>query len=235
MKLVFKGIIILFLSLILIPYAIKAQDWEYGVSVGTSGYMGEYNLDNIFKFNSVSGSIGVKYNFNPTWGVRGNLSGIGIKWDDGQSVNNKAIGEVSVVSEFNFFKFEPNTKEATYTPYVFAGVGFAGFKYKKVKDPFQSRLTTQYLKEKDSFLNPIEIIGQYKPVVIFGTGFKYNLKSSFTIDTHLSYRLAGTDMLDDKGSGWNGGFWDKINQIDSYMTFQIGLSYTFFKQGCPTW
>lgn len=208
MKLVFKGIILVFLSFILIPCAVKAQDWEYGVSVGTSGYMGEYNLDNIFKFNSVSGSVGVKYNFNSTWGVRGNLSGIDIKWGDNQD-DRKTIGEFSVVSEFNFFKFEPNKMKTAYTPYVFAGVG--GLLSKDIKD------------------NP------FKPIVPFGAGFKYNLKSNFTIDTHLSYRLAGTDMLDDSGSGWKGGFWDKLNQIDSYMSFQIGITYIFFKQGCPTW
>lgn len=210
MKLIYKGIILLLLSSVYIPYTVKAQDWEYGVSIGTSGYMGEYNLDNIFKFNSFSGSVGAKYNFNPTWGIRGNLSGIGIKWDDDQSVKgSKTLGELSILSEFNFFKFEPNKMKTAYTPYVFAGVG--GLLFKDIKD------------------------NQFKPIIPFGAGFKYNLKSSFTIDTQLSYRLAGTDMLDDKGSGWNGGFWDKINQIDSYMTFQIGLTYTFFKQGCPTW
>lgn len=206
MKLVFRSIIPLLLFFVLVPLLSKAQKWEYNIAVGTSGYMGEYNQDNIFEFNSLAGSVGAKYNFNSTWGVRGNLSAIGIEWYDIEE-RNKTLGEFSVLSEFNFFKFEPNKKKAAYTPYVFAGIG-----------------TVFFNKFKD-----------IKPVIPFGAGFKYNLKGNFTIDSHLSYRLAGTDMLDDKGSGWTGSVFDKINEADSYMTFQIGLTYTFFKQGCPTW
>jgi hypothetical protein len=180
--------------------------------------MGEYNLDKIYKFNSLSGSIGAKYNFNPTWGLRGDLSLMGIKGDGKHlkdpvllgGVFKKTLKELSISTEFNFFKFEPNKKKAAYTPYVFAGIGGVVFKDKKDKNSI-------------------------KPVIPFGAGFKYNLKGSFTLDSHLSYRLTGTDMLDEKGSGWTGGFFDKINEVDSYMTFQIGLTYTFFKQGCPTW
>lgn len=209
MKLIFRGIILSFLFFTLTPITLKAQEWEFGASVGASGYMGEYNPDNILRFNSISGSVGVKYNFNPTWGVRGNLSGIGIKWDGdkGGESDKKTLGEFSILSEFNFFKFEPNKRKAAYTPYVFAGIGGVVF------------------KDKNSLT----------PVIPFGAGFKYNLKGSFTIDSHLSYRLAGTDILDDKGSGWQGNVFDKINNADSYMTFQIGITYTFFKQGCPTW
>lgn len=210
MKLIFRGIVLFFLFLTLTPITLKAQEWEFGASVGASGYMGEYNPDKIYKFNSLSGSIGAKYNFNPTWGVRGNLSMVGIKWGNGQD-DNKILGEFSILPEFNFFKFEPNKKKSAYTPYVFAGVGMVSFEYRKSTE--------------------------YKPVIPFGVGFKYNLKGNFTLDSHLSYRLAGTDVLDDNfgDQPWNENLLKNINNIDSYMTFQIGITYTFFKQGCPTW
>lgn len=229
MKSVFKGFILLILSLILIPQAIKAQDWEYGVSVGTSGYMGEYNLDNIFKFNSLSGSIGAKYNFNPTWGVKVEFSRLGIKGDplnEYLSGFKKTLSEISIRTEFNFFKFEPNKKVAAYTPYVFLGLGIGGFNYLKLLEE-----ESVEGEEQEKYVT----IKQYKPAVLFGAGFKYNLKSNFTIDTHLAYRIVSTDILDDKGSGWDSGVLHNINNVDSYMTFQIGITYTFFKQGCPTW
>jgi hypothetical protein len=141
-------------------------------------------------------------------------------------VFENTLKELSVSSEFNFFKFEPSTIKAAYTPYVFAGVGLVNFKYKK-KDEKVNEGGEDKKKEDDK--------EKYKPAIIFGTGFKYNLKGNFTIDSHLSYRLAGTDILDNKGSGWTGSFFDKIKGADSYMTFQIGLTYTVFKQGCPTW
>lgn len=219
MKLIFRGIILSFLFFTLTPITLKAQEWEFGPSVGASGYMGEYNPDNILRFNSISGSVGVKYNFNPTWGVRGNFSGIGIK-GDGQNSNDptlvnssfkKTLTELSLLAEFNFFKFEPNKTKAAYTPYVFAGIGGVLFNYTD-----NSRV---------------------RPVIPVGVGFKYNLKGNFTLDSHLSYRLAGTDVLDDDfgGQAWNENLLQNINNIDSYMTFQIGITYTFFKQGCPTW
>lgn len=219
MNLIFRGLILFFLLFTLSPVALKAQEWEVGASVGTSGYMGEYNPKNILKFNSLSGSVGVKYNFNPTWGVRGNLSMMGIKGDgkhldDPTLVNRdfkKTLKELSLLAEFNFFKFEPNKRKAAYTPYVFAGIGGLMFDYSN---------TTQF-----------------KPVIPFGVGFKYNLKGNLTLDSHLSYRLAGTDVLDDNfgGQPWDNNILKNINNADSYMTFQIGITYTFFKQGCPTW
>lgn len=224
MKSIFKGVLPFLLLVIVSPFSGKAQNWEYGVSIGTSGYMGEYNPDKIYKFNSFSGSIGAKYNFNPTWGIRGDLSMVGIngkanyKIDPSLPVisqnaafNSKNLVEFSVLPEFNFFKFEPNQKKAAYTPYVFAGLGAIYFK---------------------NIVNKEE---PFKLVIPFGAGFKYNLKSNLTLDSHISYRLAITDALDDVGSGWTGGSFDKLNASDAYMTFQIGIIYTFFEKGCPTW
>ncbi len=221
MKLVFRSIIPLLLLFVLIPSLSKAQEWEYGIALGTSGYMGEYNQDKIFKFNSVAGSIGAKYNFNPTWGMRGGLSLIGLNgkanYDADRAFENKTLFEIAVLPEFNFFKFEPNKNKNSYTPYVFAGIGgrLDGMSSKKI------------LK---------------RAVVPFGAGFKYNLRGALSLNMELAYRLTADDKLDDYASGLpinvdpnKSNIFDKINNTDSYMTFQIGLTYTFFKQGCPTW
>lgn len=218
MKLVFKGIILVFLSFILIPCAVKAQDWEYGVSVGTSGYMGEYNLDNIFKFNSVSGSVGVKYNFNSTWGIKGNISLVGIKVGNEflqqHNLDPKVLYEVSILPEFNFFKFEPDKAQSFFTPYVFAGVGLSRF------EALNNSGGNGWVVRK---------------AFPFGVGFKYHLKGNISADSQLSYRVIETDNLDAMGSLQKGNFMDRAASADSYMSFQIGITYTFFKQGCPTW
>lgn len=224
MKLVFRSIIPLLWLFVLIPSISKAQEWEYSISIGTSGYMGEYNQDKIFKFNSVAGAIGAKYNFNPNWGVRGDLSMSEIKGNGKHSkdpelvdrVFKKTLKELSISSEFNFFKFVPNTKRATYTPYVNAGVGVILF------DPKE-----QHGKAGKHII---------RPTLLYGAGFKYNLKSSLSLQGELIYRTAFTDWLDSLASPQE----FELNEYepartDSYMTFQIGLTYTFFKQGCPTW
>jgi len=224
MKLVFRSIIPLLLFFVLIPLLSKAQKWEYNIAVGTSGYMGEYNQDNIFEFNSLAGSVGAKYNFNSTWGVRGNLSMMEVKGDGKNlkasdlvdSVFKKTLKELSISSEFNFFKFEPNTKKVAYTPYVNAGIGAILF------DP-----------EGAHGKAGTDII---RPVLLYGAGFKYNLKSSLSIKGELVYRSAFTDWLDSFASqqDYESNKYG-LERMDSYMTLEIGLTYTFFKQGCPTW
>lgn len=204
---------------------IKAQKWEYAIGVGTAGYMGEYNQENVFKFNSYAASLGAKYNFNPTWGLRTNISLVGINGNANyylepglpEGFENKNIIELAFLPEFNFFKFGPNQKKASYTPYVFAGVGFRG-------DAIES----------DKILK--------RAVIPFGVGFKYNLKGALSLDSHLSYRLTADNTLDDyvgslpRQEGTDKvEFFDKVNGMDRYMTFQIGLTYTFFKGGCPVW
>lgn len=220
MKLNFKGIILSFLVLGLSSFALKAQDWELGAAIGASGYMGENNPEKIYKFNSLSGTLGAKYIINPTWGIRGTFSILKIQNDSlssSLSGFNKNLFEASVLAEFNFFKFKPNKSKNAYTPYVFAGLGGVAFEYKR-----------SYYSSS--------IVG--RPVIPIGVGFKYNLKGNWNLDTHLTYRLANTDVLDDNSGGrqWVKGIYNNINYTDSYMAFQIGFTYTFFYKGeCPTW
>lgn len=199
----------------------NAQSWEFGASVGTSGYMGEFNPNNIVKFNSLSGSAGAKYNFNPTWGIRANLSLVGINGSANYSVqpkmqkgfNSKVVKEIVFLPEFNFFKKNPYAKKSFYTPYVFAGFGGMIFQQK----------------------TPSGTQSSMKPVYPFGVGFKYDLAKNFSLDSHLTYRMTGTDMLDDIGEGWDGSFFENLIDADSYMTFQVGITYTIFSKKCPTW
>lgn len=213
----FKGFILLFLSLVLIPYAVKAQDWEYGISVGTSGYIGEYNPDNIFKFNSASGLVGAKYNLNSTWGIRGYISAVGIKVGNQllkqHNLDPKVLYEISLLPEFNFFKFEPSKGKSFFTPYIFAGVGLSSFEA-------LTKNGSEWIVRK---------------IFPFGVGFKYHLKGNISADSQLSYRIIETDNLDAMGNLQKSNFMNKVASADSYMTFQIGLTYTFFKQGCPIW
>lgn len=208
MKLIYRGSI--FLILFLIFNTVKAQEWEFSASLGAAGYMGDFNQSNILKLNMPSGTLDAKYNFNSTWGLKGGVSGIGIKWDEDRG---KTLIEFSLIPEFNFFKFEPNRRKAAFSPYVSAGVGAVLF------DPGN---------EHDRGGSTI-----IRPSLLYGVGVKYNMKNSWSIKSELLYRTALTGWLDNYS---NSGY-DKyeLSRMDSYMTFQIGLTYTFFKQGCPTW
>ena len=238
MKLTFRNVILLLTFILTLPsLSLRAQDWEALASIGPSGYLGEYNPDNILKFNSFSVDAGVKYNFNPTWGVRGSLAVIGINGKANYAINSglpvispdeafssKSLFEISILPEFNFFNFEPNQSKNVMTPYIFAGVG--GVLFPRENQRMGQKETTKLL---------------LKPVIPFGAGFKYNMKGSLSINSFISYRIAGTGSLDGylapmprKDNG-DIRFLDKVNSTDSYMTFQVGITYTFFKEGCPVW
>lgn len=222
MKFTFRDILLILAFTLALPTStLKAQKWEAIASLGVSGYMGEYNPDNVFKFNSFAAGIGAKYNFNPTWGLRSSLAVIGIKGQNqhqnvpsDESFISKTLFELSFLPEFNFFKFEPNQSENVWSPYVFAGVGGIVFQ--------QNNKTAM------------------KSVIPFGAGFKYNLKGSWSLDSRLTYRITRTNKLDDYAAprpqdAGTVRFVDKLNSMDSYMTFQVGVTYTFFKEGCPVW
>src|SRR5690606_31862231 len=137
----------------------------------------------IYKFNSFSGSIGAKYNFNPTWGVRGDLSVLGIKGDGKQltepllaaSTFKNTLKEFTALAEFNFFKFEPTKRKAAYTPYVFAGLGAVGSAPTVMT---QESITSNGTVISNDIKKHEQII---RPVIIYGAGFKYNLKGSLSI------------------------------------------------------
>jgi opacity protein-like surface antigen len=203
--------------------------------------------------------------------VRANVSVLGINVRNellkDHKIDPKALYEASILSEFNFFRFEPSKTKNSYTPYVFAGIGAVNFKYFKItpKIEFQTgqivsppaasgvltwggvqdNMRRGYRHHGYEFYDAqIPIISSEidsdpvtKAVIPFGAGFKYNLKGVLSLDTHISYRLAITNVLDDEfgGNVWHKNIFKNINNFDSYMTFQIGITYTFFKQGCPTW
>lgn len=217
----------LFCLLVFPMKSVYAQQWEYGATLGTSGYMGEYNPSKPYLFNSFAAGIGVKYNWNSSWGTRANLNYIGIKGDAGAYVKpsfsnpdfsnhfrSKSLYELNVMQEFNFFEYNPSTKRNAYSPYVMAGVG-----YRLDKHPY-------------GFKNRLSLP--------FGAGFKYNLKSSFSLDARLVYRLTTDAMIDDYNGRVELGvekanFFERMNNSDGYMTFQVGVTYTLFETGCPTW
>src|SRR3546814_152233 len=81
-----KTLIISLLSVI-IPFGLKAQEWEFGISGGTSGYMGDINQNHVFKFNDWTAGALAKYNLNPTWGLKLTYSHVNTNGDDAKSSN----------------------------------------------------------------------------------------------------------------------------------------------------
>jgi len=242
-----------------------AQEWEVGLQGGASGYMGDINPENPLAFNDWSAGVFIKYNFDHTWGLRGNFAYANLFAHDAhsnvQQRQNRGLGffgavkEASLLVDFNFFKWLPQRGRIVYTPYIFAGIGGILFEPKWRNASGNDVKLRHYYTEG--------MIYQNRAVTIpFGAGFKYNLRGPWSIGVELGYRLALTDYLDDVSGEYFdyddlGSYapvpradWTLIanpsnapigsqrgdgRPYDSFMTVGITLSYTFFKGGCPEW
>lgn len=227
--------------LLAVPRA-HAQDWEVGAMGGAAGYMGDINPENPFLYNDWGVGLWGKYNLNSTWGVRGNFSYSKIRGDDLNSpvahqrqraLNfSSHVAEASLLVDFHFFRFLPQRSRYSYTPYLFAGVGYIDF-YPQWIEP------GGVPGEWDAIRNNVDNGDSWSISVPFGAGFKYNLRGPWTVGVEVGYRLTFTDYLDavsgsepQQSERWLQG---NGRPHDSFMTAGFTISYTIFKGGCPEW
>jgi len=187
-----------------------AQEWEFGLQGGSSGYMGDLNPENPLAFNDWTAAASVKYNFDHTWGLRGNFAYANVFAYDGYSRfeqrRNRNLGffgavkEAALLVDFNFFKWLPQRGRIVYTPYIFAGIGGVRFNPKRYVSDQSGAIHTAILRdwqtEYDRLYNSTPY-GRYAVSIPFGAGFKYNLRGSWSVGIELGYRLTLTDYLDD--------------------------------------
>ncbi len=191
--------------------ASQAQEWEFGLQGGASGYMGDLNPENPLAFNDWTAAATIKYNLNATWGIRGHFTHANTFAYDGESqaVQRRdrdlgffgTIQEAALLVDFNFFRWLPQRGRIVYTPYLFAGVGGIAFNPKWYL-PYQPGETPQQVNLRDvqteyhETNNPHRYT-KYAVTIPFGAGFKYNLRGPWSVGVELGYRLALTDYLDD--------------------------------------
>jgi len=266
-----KKFCLIFLLFCVLILRLNAQDWEMGLSGGASGYMGDLNTSNFLQFNDWSAGILIKKNLSRTWAVRMNFLRANI-WGNGVKNSNEVIKqqrlffqspiyELSLVGEFNFFKFEPSFTQVSYSPYLFAGI--AGFHFQPKSYNFDGDLVNLRNYQTEGVAYNSLSLG-----IPFGAGFKYNLRGPFTLGVEIGYRIAFTDYLDDI-SGWyidpadyplNGdnAFQNQRNYFidpsvskigdrypkvqrgdgrkrDAYMIANFTLTYALFRAGCPVY
>lgn len=182
----------------------QAQRYEIGINGGATGYMGDINSTNPFYFKNIGGGLFVKYNLNPTWGVKLSANHLLISGNDLDFKNDyqqtrgllfrNQLSELSLTMEFNFWTYYDSKHRARFTPYILGGIGAV------IHDPYlyydENKIKLRPLKlEYEGALNP----GSYsnKSITLpMGVGFKYRINSSWSVGVEASYRLAFTDYLD---------------------------------------
>lgn len=244
---------------------VYAQQYEFGVSGVTTGYMGDINSTNPFYFKNLGGGLFAKYNFDPTWGVKIGFNHLYISGSDtdfketrGLFFNNQ-VSELALTGEFNFFKYIPGRQLNRYTPYVIGGI--AVIKH----DPYITlrgiKTPLEPLKlEEDENKNPVSY-SKFTVAIPVGVGFKYNIKGPWSIGAEIVYRTVLSDNIDNVSQYYPTPKLEKVNhddweyladpsnkltlnsgkargdgkKLDGYMTAGITLTYTIISKKCYWW
>lgn len=239
-----------------------SQTWEVGAFGGGSGYMGDINPVRPYKVNNPAFGGQIKRNFDGNWSVKLGVMRGKIQADDADSPNSfqqernlnffSPITEVSLQTEFNFFKYLPGLLPGygnhRISPYLFTGVGGVLFNPKTSFNNQEVELRDLQTENTD--------YKKYGLVIPYGAGIKYNIKGSWTLGGEVGYRTVFNDYLDDVSGRYPGtgnltnsaatNFSDRsINQIglagtqrgdfrkkDTYMFTGITLTYRFVSEKC---
>jgi hypothetical protein len=250
-----------FLAAILLAFVCltaKAQTWEIGGNFGGTGYMGDLNQYNPFKFSGLGGGIFVQRNFNSYLGLKlgynyGVINGADSLSGNAQDRNRNlsfktSLNEVNITGVLNLMEYIPSVSKNVFTPYIFAGISATEF---KPQATYQGQAYELRLLETEG--------KTYRNSTIaapFGVGIKYNVAGRFSLGAELGYRLAFTDYLDDvsgvyankatlssplsvaladrslTGSGIAGTQRGDLRPRDTYVFAGFTISYSFISQKC---
>lgn len=195
--------------------------FDFGASVGMSGYLGDANESNLYKHPGVSGGLTFRYLANTRWCIRGlltvmSLSGNTSEWENalpgGASYEFKSnVVDLGGRFEFNFFPYgmgETYKKLRRITPYLSLGVG-----------------VTYASCDGNSMI---------APNIPMGLGVKYklskrlNLGAEFCMTKVFGDKVDGkelTDLYMVKSSA--------MKNTDWYSSVMVSLTYEFGKR-CET-
>ncbi|MFN8257894.1 MAG: DUF6089 family protein [Bacteroidales bacterium] len=164
-------------------FIVKAQRkvHEVGLFGGVSYYMGDVNPSKLFYSVEPTFSFIYKYNINSRYGIRFNGTLSSLSGNDADSENGYqqqrnhsfdiALYEFSVLCEFNFLPFKPESQYEFFSPYLVAGLGAMLYPAQSGSAPVQ-------------------------PVLPFGVGFKYAINTRLCVAAEWTYRKTFTDYLD---------------------------------------
>lgn len=240
-------------------FGLSAQTWETGVFGGVSGYMGDINPRDFYRFNDPAYGLQLKRNFDGYWSAKLNVMQGNIWSSDADSENSyqksrnlrfySPLTEASLQVEFNFFKYLAGISRVRITPYLFTGLGAVKF------NPKVNLNGTVYE------LNDYQTEGQQKPYrdivmsIPYGLGVKYNITGTWNLIGEVGYRTAFTDYLDDvsqnypnnlstlpfiakslsdpSGTAIDGTQRGDYRKRDTYMFAGLSLTFTFVSKKCP--
>jgi len=197
------------------------QEYEIGVSVGGTNYVGDIGRTNYIYPNKLAGNVVLKYNYNPRIALKATFSYLPITGKDAEAATDfrqkrglrfsNTINELALGLEFNFYEYELSSEDKSWTPYILAEL--AVFNYSVLKE--------ETLESKTAFAIPI------------GIGLKSKLFGNFAFSLDTKFRYSFQDDLDFVSED-NLDYTIEGNSNDWYMFTGVSLIYTFGRPACYT-
>ncbi|MBI3137127.1 MAG: hypothetical protein HYZ15_00920 [Sphingobacteriales bacterium] len=206
--------------------------YVFGLNLGFTVYQGDLTPERLgaFKTQKLSAGIHASRLLSSSFAVRGNLTRGRLKGDDArydqpefrQQRNfnfTSPLTELSVQLLWN--PAGRNYTDKGYSPYLFAGAGFAFLHIRRD----WSRFNPSYFGVESADLFPglaadtAHSLPRVIPVIPVGAGINYFFNSRLGANAETSYRLAYTDYID--------GFSQSANprRKDHYLQYSVGILY----------
>ncbi len=204
-----KSFIIKSILFLLLPFMGSAQYLELGVNAGGTNFLGDVGPYRIDIPRGYHAGFLMRYNFNRYWSVRfqGNYgwisaddanSGLTERQERNLSFRSE-IWEAYAVAEFNFFEFEPGTKQ-NHTPYINAGFGIFGFDPEANLDGSWIDLRSLRTEGQGTSVGTSAPYATASSFFVFSLGYKWSLGRFTSIALESSFRNTYTDYVDDVSS-----------------------------------
>lgn len=198
----------------LLSLEIYAQRYEIGANAAVTGYMGDINTTNPFYFKNYGGGLFVKYNLDPTWGVKLSANHLLISGNDEDFENDQQqirnlkfsnqISELALALDFNFWTYFDSRHRSKLTPYLSAGLAIIKH------DPYvyydDSKVRLRPLKLEYDEASNSQIYPNWNLAIPLALGIKYKLNSMWAIGIEANYRIAFTDYLDNVSGAYATSF-----------------------------
>lgn len=217
------------------------KKFELGAGIGLTQYTGDV-ASTIKPLNTrFGGEIYLRYNLNTTWALRANVGGYFISGqtknandpylnnDQNRYAFNAYGGDGAVLLEYNFFNFRGRKKYPKFSPYLFAGIGGAGFR-RDSRD-----IDSDNVNGKGDVDRERNSPKTHPSVVLpFGVGIKFPLNPKF----NWAVEFRSVKLFSDEIDGIYGDFDPKFpqaveNKADMYYYLGVSVAYRFVTIKCP--
>ncbi len=238
--------VFLFAFAFLLGTTLSAQlypKYEFGFNLGFTVYQGDLTPQQLGSFKTQKLALGLQAArlLGPSFSVRaaflrGRLKGDDALYTTPEFRQQRNFNFSTPVTEFTgqlvWNPLGRNYAEKGFSPYFFAGAGFAFLRIKRD----WSGLNSSYFNSETSSLfsglatDTTHTVPRLIPVIPVGLGVKYFFTPKLGMNAETSYRLGYTDYLD--------GFSEAANpdKKDHYLNYSVGIIYRTGKKNmlsCP--